>query len=216
MKTNALKILAVLGVLALVLGVYLIKNNAEEKTATITAENKEEDKTTEIVDTEKPATEAATETETQGPQNTEATEETEQAPSTGTDADFALYADDSIDLENLKNHQLPIILVFGSEDCIYCVQMKPDLEVLNEEEKGKAIIKYVDMAAAPKFFSQWPIQGTPALMYINAAGEPYTPSEKYQDLMYLYTYQNSEEHALTMSYGKLEKENLKEILAEME
>ena len=132
-----------------------------------------------------------------------------------TEGDFDLYNGDNIDVERYKEYKRPMMIVFGSESCIYCKQMQPDLVKLNEELNGKALVKYIDINKYPEFSAKWPIQATPAIILVDSEGKPYEPSEKYVNNVYKFKAQGSEDHALSMAYGKLEKQMMEEILGEM-
>ncbi|MDO5717354.1 MAG: thioredoxin family protein, partial [Tissierellia bacterium] len=129
--------------------------------------------------------------------------------------DFDLYDTTDISLERYKEYKIPIIITFGSETCIYCRQMEPDLMNLNKELRGKALIKYVDIIRNKDFAEMFPIQATPATILIDAKGNPFDPSDDYSKFIYKYKANDSDEHGLSMAYGKLSKDQLKEILGEM-
>lgn len=189
---------------------------------------KEEEKETEA---EKPDTKEEAEEEPETEEPNEATEEVKAPPATGdegfkalnekdpveesVEGDFALYDADNIDVERYKEYNMPILITFGNESCIYCKQMEPDLVELNEELRGKAIVKYVDTNKYPDFSMQWPIQATPAIILVDSDGKPYDPSEKYINHIYKYTARGSDEIALSMAFGKLDKAVLEDILGEM-
>lgn len=131
---------------------------------------------------------------------------------------FALYDMEGLALDDLKSYGVPLALTFGTKSCIYCEQMKPDLARLNTEFMGDAIIKYVDMDVYPEFSAQWPIQGTPATVYFNGDGSPYSPTEdKYDNL--IYKFKSAEDpdgaHAISMSFGKIPYDDLKAIIGDL-
>ncbi len=192
-------------------------------------EVKEEEKKTEA-----PETTEETDKKSEAEEKAETAEETPQVtapPATGEEGfkalnekeaaeelvagDFALYDGDNIDVERYKEYKMPILITFGNEGCIYCKQMQPDLVQLNEELNGKAIVKYIDMDKYPEFPMQWPIQATPAIILVDSDGQPYDPSEKYINHIYKFTPRGSDEIALSMAYGKLDKEILEDMLGEM-
>ncbi len=109
----------------------------------------------------------------------------------------------------------PIIVEFGTKNCIYCTKMQPIMEDLNAKYKDKAIVKYVSLDEFPEFVSSYPIKGTPAMLYIDGEGNAYEPSEKYQPMMYAYSEQGKDNHILTMSYGYMDMKTLDGIIEEM-
>lgn len=52
-------------------------------------------------------------------------------PEVGGDVQFALDVTETIDLDELKSHALPILIDFGADSCIPCKQMAPVLKELN-------------------------------------------------------------------------------------
>ena len=91
-------------------------------------------------------------------------------------ADFKLNTRSKIDLEKLKSYNLPIIIDFGADGCGPCKVMEPDLEELNEELQGKAIIKFIDVWKYPTLASEYPIQLIPTQILFNSDGTPYAPA----------------------------------------
>jgi thioredoxin 1 len=128
--------------------------------------------------------------------------------------DFSLEAE-SVDLEELKSHGLPIIIDFGSDSCRPCKEMAPALKRVNEEMKGKAIIKFVDVWKNPSGADGFPIQLIPTQVFINADGMPYKPNEELGIEFITYGSQATGEHIFTVHQGGLTEEQMKLILADM-
>lgn len=128
--------------------------------------------------------------------------------------DFVLEAE-SIDLDALKEYELPMILDFGSDDCIPCRQMAPALKTVNEDMRGKAIIKFVDVWKNPDAVNDFPIQLIPTQIFINADGTPYIPGDDIKLDFILYSYKDTGEHIYTAHQGGLTEEQMKTILADM-
>lgn len=83
--------------------------------------------------------------------------------------------EDGFDLEKLKSYKLPIIIQIGSSDNETYLKMNEDLEELNDEVKGKAIIRILDIKKYQKLLndeSRWPIQ-----LLFNSRGKPYETEE---------------------------------------
>jgi thioredoxin 1 len=93
--------------------------------------------------------------------------------------------------------------------------MKPIIEALNKELKGKAIIKYVDVWANPEFGEDYPLTLIPTQLFINSDGTPYNPENPEELKMNLYSMKDSGEHVYTTHEGTISKETLLDILTEM-
>lgn len=200
------------------------KNEKAEEPKVDSAEVKEEDKKQEAEKkTEEPEkkTEEKAEEKPAEPTTSDAGVEgyktllESEALNEAAEGDFDLYNGDNIDVERYKEYKRPMMIVFGSENCIYCKQMQPDLVKLNEEINGKALVKYIDINKYPEFSAKWPIQATPAIILVDSEGKPYEPSEKYAKNVYKFKAQGSEDHSLSMAFGKLDKSMMEEILGEM-
>jgi len=133
---------------------------------------------------------------------------------TGTNADFMLEAT-SIDLDALKEYNLPIIIDFGADSCLPCKEMAPVLIKLNADMQGKAIIKFVDVWKNSNAARGFPVQVIPTQVFINADGTPYVPSNDIQINFNMYTYKETGEHAFTVHQGGLTEKQLLAILADM-
>lgn len=88
------------------------------------------------------------------------------------DPNFVLVAT-SLNLENLKSYGLPMLIDFGSEGCMPCRQMKPTLIELNNELRGKAIIKYIDVWEYPEAADGFEFSLIPTQFFINKDGIVY-------------------------------------------
>lgn len=133
---------------------------------------------------------------------------------TGNIADFVLEAT-SIDLDALKEYNLPIIIDFGADSCIPCKEMAPVLKTLNAEMQGKAIIKFVDVWKNGDAANDFPIQVIPTQVFINADGTPYVPSDDIGIKFDMYSFKDTGEHAFTVHQGGLTEKEMRAILADM-
>ena len=133
---------------------------------------------------------------------------------TGNIADFVLEAT-SIDLNALKEYNLPIIIDFGADSCIPCKEMAPVLKTLNAEMQGKAIIKFVDVWKNGDAANDFPIQVIPTQVLINADGTPYVPSDDIGIKFDMYSFKDTGEHAFTVHQGGLTEKEMRAILADM-
>lgn len=149
--------------------------------------------------------------------NTEATQAAEGGKaetSEDQNADFALEAE-AIDLAVLFSYKLPIIIDFGSDSCIPCVEMAPVLQSANEDYRGKAIIKFVDVWKYTDAANNFPVQVIPTQVFFNADGTPYVPSEDLGVEFGFYSTKDTQEHVFTVHQGGLTAEQIDAILADM-
>ena len=158
-------------------------------------------------DTTKAATEPNAES-TQPVESGEAATAEEQA------ADFALEAE-AIDLAALFQYKLPIIIDFGSDSCIPCQEMAPVLKSANEDYRGRAIIKFVDVWKYTDAADNFPVQVIPTQVFFNADGTPYVPSDDLGIEFGFYSTNDTQEHVFTVHQGGLTAEQMSKILADM-
>lgn len=130
------------------------------------------------------------------------------------DEDFALETD-AIDLAALFTYKLPIIIDFGSDSCIPCQEMAPVLKSANEDYRGKAIIKFVDVWKYTDAASNFPVQVIPTQVFFNANGTPYVPSNDLGIEFGFYSTKDTQQHVFTVHQGGLTAEQLDKILADM-
>ena len=129
---------------------------------------------------------------------------------------FCLTETGPIDYETLSAYGLPILVDYGSDACIPCIQMAPVLEKLNAEMQGKAFIKFVDVRQYYEATSNMPVQLIPSQFFFNADGTAYVPSEDVQKQIGGFKlYSEGEKHTLTIHEGGLTEEQMRLILVEM-
>jgi len=127
--------------------------------------------------------------------------------------DFALNYTDETDLEKLKSYGLPIIIDFGADWCGPCQELAPIIDDLNQELRGKAIIKFVNSDSNLGIISNYDFQYIPMQIFIDSEGKPYNHSSsdewesKYDP--------NTNELLYTMHTGALPKDEFLSILKEM-
>lgn len=131
-------------------------------------------------------------------------------------SDFALHVTEALDLEKLKSYGLPMIIDFGADFCIPCKEMAPVLKELNEELRGKAIIKFVDVWKYQELANGYPISLIPTQVLIDDEGNPYKPKEEVSSNFNLYAMKDTGEHVFTIHEGGLTKAQLLTVLKEME
>ncbi len=149
--------------------------------------------------------------------DTAAFEDGETASVAQANEDFALEAK-GLDVEQLLTYQLPIIIDFGADSCVPCKEMAPVLKTLNEEMRGRAIIKFIDVWKNPRAASSFPVQVIPTQVFYNADGTPYTPGDAAQQsglAFTMYQSKTSGKHVMTVHQGGLTEADMRLILGEM-
>ncbi len=130
------------------------------------------------------------------------------------DSDFELVSSE-INLDDLKEHNLPIIIDFGADECVPCVEMAPVLVNINEQMQGKAIVKFVDVWKNPNASNGFPVQVIPTQIFVNADGTPYIPSDNLGIEFVSYSNVQTGEHIFTVHQGGLTEEQMNTILEDM-
>jgi thioredoxin 1 len=139
------------------------------------------------------------------------------APVAANDPNFTLHTE-KIDLEVLSAYKLPMILDFGSVDCIPCKAMAPVLKSMNAEMQGKAIIRFVDVWKYTNGADGFPVQVIPTQVLVTAEGKPYVPSAAMESSgirFTMYSAKDTNEHAFTVHQGGLTEEQMRLILKDM-
>lgn len=120
------------------------------------------------------------------------------------------------DLEELKTYGLPILIQIGTSQNEDCIRMEADIEELNKEIKGKAIIKFLDIKNYTEILNvpNGSINNNPTQVFINSDG---TPLKSAGSELFGYKEIKSEsgEHIYTIHEGDLTKEEMKELLVKM-
>lgn len=139
------------------------------------------------------------------------------APAAAGDPNFTLHTQ-KIDLEVLSAYKLPMILDFGSDDCIPCREMAPVLTSMNAEMQGKAIIRFVDVWQYADGADGFPVQVIPTQVLVNAQGKPYVPSAAMESSgirFMMYANKDTDEHLFTVHQGGLTEMQMCLILKDM-
>ncbi len=200
-KALLLKILIPVLIVIAIAGIYIIKNN-EQKAGSNgqTADNAEQ-----------------IETVSRQPEQNSGQPENDSQPSASTidEAAFELDATEDFDLEEILSYGLPVIIDFGSDSCIPCKEMAPTLEELNEELRGKAIVKFVDVWKNADAAKGVPIRIIPTQFFFDKDGNPYVPSDAESSAFVMYGTEDSSVHLFTAHEGKMDKEEILAVFEEM-
>jgi thioredoxin 1 len=125
-----------------------------------------------------------------------------------------LDATNNFNLDQLKTYGLPMIIDFGSDSCIPCKEMAPTLKALNEELKGKAIVKFVDVWKNEAAAGNLPLKVIPTQFFFDKTGKPYVPKDNESGFT-MYSDKTTGEHIFTVHEGGMEKEAILKVLKEM-
>lgn len=140
------------------------------------------------------------------------------APTSSSSSDIWSLAARSVDMDAIAEANVPAIVDFGSDSCIPCKQMAPVLKKSNEEMRGRAIVKFVDVWKYTDAADGFPVQVIPTQVLMMPGGDPYEPSEelaaKYGLWFSQYT-DNSGNLVFTTHQGALNQEQMDAILADM-
>lgn len=128
--------------------------------------------------------------------------------------EFALDATEDFDLEKILSYGLPVVLDFGADSCVPCKEMAPVLKELNEELRGKAIVKFVDVWKNSDPANNVPIRVIPTQFFFDKDGKPYSPSN---DSIGFIQYQSkdTDEIVFTAHEGGMTKEQILSVLKEL-
>ncbi len=134
------------------------------------------------------------------------------------DDEFALNITDStgFDLQELKSYKIPILIQFGSPNDEICMSMKPSIEKLNKELRGKAIIKFFDTDKYADLWNDSLIEFDDEAMQllINSDGSPY--NDEISTVMGYKKIENEDgKHIYTVHDGDLTLDEMKVILNKM-
>ena len=119
------------------------------------------------------------------------------------------------DLAKWRASGLPVIIVFGTQSCPVCTDLKPILKTMNEEYRGRAIIKYIDLTAYPDAADDFPVPAVPALFFFDRDGKPFEPGESPVIDMTLYTDRDTGEHVYTAYMGGMSADQIRFVLSKM-
>lgn len=130
-------------------------------------------------------------------------------------SEFDLDATEDFDLDTILSYGLPVVIDFGSDSCIPCQEMAPVLEELNEELRGKVIVKFVDVWVNTDAAQVVPLKVIPTQFFFDKDGKPYVPSDTLSSSFIMYGNQETNVHLFTAHEGGITKEEVLAVLEEM-
>lgn len=128
------------------------------------------------------------------------------------DIKYALDATEDFNLEEILSYGLPVIIDFGAEGCVPCDYMAPILKELNEELRGKAIVKFVNIRINEDAAGAVPLRVIPTQFFFDKDGKPYIPTGESDIPFIQYQDKDTEEIVFTGHEGVLEKDQILSIL----
>lgn len=134
----------------------------------------------------------------------------------GGNSNNSIETDEPIDYDGIVKEGKSLILIFGSEDCVACRQLKPVMQKLSDKYEGKIYIKYVDIVKHPDFYDNYKFQYIPSLIFFKNDGTPYIPSKEYVDEYNFEIAKDDSGNAkYTLHQGALPQEILENIIQEL-
>jgi thioredoxin 1 len=83
--------------------------------------------------------------------------------------------------KNQQAMKLPMLVDLGKGTCIPCKKMKPILEELEKEYKGKAIVKVIDLRYEPQEANKYKIRLIPTQIFFDVEGNEVYRHEGFMD-----------------------------------
>ena len=134
----------------------------------------------------------------------------------GGNSNNSIETDEPIDYDGIVKEGKSLILIFGSEDCVACRQLKPILQKLSDKHDGEIYIKYVDIVKHPDSYNNYKFQYIPSLIFFKNDGTPYIPSKEYIDEYNFEIAKDDSGNAkYTLHQGALPQEILENIIQEL-
>jgi thioredoxin 1 len=187
-----IKILIPVLIVIVIAGIFILKNQPQQETKDKSMDSKL----------------TAQETEQSGTQSIDITDNTNST-------EFDLDATEDFDLEKILSYGLPVIIDFGSDSCIPCKEMAPTLAELNEELRGKVIVKFVDVWVNSDAAQVVPLRVIPTQFFFNKDGTPYVPYDAQSSSFVMYGDQETNVHLFTAHEGGMTKEEILKVFEEL-
>lgn len=134
----------------------------------------------------------------------------------------AFYIESEDQYEDLIEQDKPLIMMFGTDVCVYCAQMRPYVEEISGLYQDQVNIKYVNAGELPNIAFKYPVKGVPALMIRNHDKTGFSPSQELFDELNdnynsptAYSYPSSDKHDFTMTYGLVSRDLTVKIVKEL-
>lgn len=121
----------------------------------------------------------------------------------------------SLNMDELKKQNLPIVLNFSSSTCPPCREMEPTIHNLAKEYQGKIIIKIINIDANVSGIEDFPIRVTPTIFFFDKNGKPYSPTQAPGVDLIKYTSKDTNEHLFTAREGILSEEEFRAIFKDL-
>lgn len=129
---------------------------------------------------------------------------------------FDLNVTEMVDFSKLTSQGLPVIVDYGADTCIPCVNMAPVLEKLNKEMAGRVYIKFVDVWKYPDINKNIYAKVIPYQVFFDKKGKPYEPSKEVLSYVNFITKTENGKHTFTMHIGELKENQMRMIIEDME
>lgn len=128
---------------------------------------------------------------------------------------FDLNVTEMVDFSKLTSQGLPVIVDYGADTCIPCVNMAPVLEKLNKEMAGRVYIKFADVWKYPDINKNIYAKVIPYQVFFDKKGKPYEPSKEVLSYVNFITKTENGKHTFTMHIGELKENQMRMIIEDM-
>lgn len=123
----------------------------------------------------------------------------------------------SLNIEELKKYNKPILIDFTAEWCQPCKVFNPILEKTKKDLGEEVIIKIIDADKNYSIVKQYPIKVIPTQILIDSSGKPLAPKSDLLIEKITSFYKNdSDKIDLTIHEGEMSEEDLKKLIKEMQ
>ena len=128
---------------------------------------------------------------------------------------FNLNVTKIVDFNKLTSQGLPVIVDYGADTCIPCVNMAPVLERFNKEMAGRVYIKFADVWKYPDINKNIYAKIIPYQVFFDKNGKPYEPSQKVLSYVNFITKTDNGKHTFTIHIGELKENQMRMIIEDM-
>ena len=201
-KTNAIKIIIAVAIVALVGGIFILKRVQTQAPAAAAAQGAAASQGIATATSAQPSAASPT-----------ADQVALAAPASAGGSDLLITT--PIDFAALRASGLPVIIDFGADSCVPCKEMAPVLADLNKALQGRAIIRFVDVWKYRDLANGVPVDLIPTQVFFDSKGRPFVPPDSLQLQFTLYNRNDNNEHVFTTHEGGLDKPQMLAILNAM-